>query len=476
MPCDAFYATVSGIFGGGTFGRYEANGTLTTIATIPGGLNGAGYNVVDGFVYAFSGSTMYRFHDDGTVDNLGTFGLPGGLVIAGFDDAGNFYAKEGGSAIVYVIDVTNNTFTTQIPNANFAASDWAWHPGFQTFYGVEGSTLYSFNPASNTVTTAPLDGVPGGEGTFGGTLYGANGFIYAAANGSGSIYKINVETLEGQFIITTFNAAGLDGASCSGAMPPWAFICAEDDEACAAEGATTEIPVLDNDIATNTTLNNFTFLVILPPANGTVNFNAATGQAEYTPNGFPQVDQFTYRICGNSVPITCDQATVNIIPGSPITFPDFGPYCQGDFAPPLPNSSLEGVSGNWFPPAISTGFPGTIEYTFYPDPSTDPTVCYGEQVVEIEVIETLVPEFNIPDQFCQGDVVPSLPTLSDNFVSGTWDPSTINNQITRTYTFTPDAFFCADEIDLTITITPQDEPMFSFETQYCTGGTVDALP
>ncbi|MEL6668317.1 MAG: gliding motility-associated C-terminal domain-containing protein, partial [Bacteroidota bacterium] len=210
--------------------------------------------------------------------------------------------------------------------------------------------------------------------------------------------------------------------------------------------------------------------------NGTVNFNAATGQAEYTPNGFPQVDQFTYRICGNSVPITCDQATVNIIPGSPITFPDFGPYCQGDFAPPLPNSSLEGVSGNWFPPAISTGFPGTIEYTFYPDPSTDPTVCYGEQVVEIEVIETLVPEFNIPDQFCQGDVVPSLPTLSDNFVSGTWDPSTINNQITRTYTFTPDAFFCADEIDLTITITPQDEPMFSFETQYCTGGTVDALP
>ncbi|MEM6879018.1 MAG: hypothetical protein AAF544_10690, partial [Bacteroidota bacterium] len=49
LPCDAFYATVSGIFGGGTFGRYEANGTLTTIATIPGGLNGAGYNVVDGF-------------------------------------------------------------------------------------------------------------------------------------------------------------------------------------------------------------------------------------------------------------------------------------------------------------------------------------------------------------------------------------------------------------------------------------------
>ncbi|MEM8584010.1 MAG: hypothetical protein AAGF87_07070, partial [Bacteroidota bacterium] len=67
LPCDAFYAVTSGIFGGGTFGRYEPNGTITTIATIPDGLNGAGYNSQDGFVYAYSGNTLYRFHDDGTV-------------------------------------------------------------------------------------------------------------------------------------------------------------------------------------------------------------------------------------------------------------------------------------------------------------------------------------------------------------------------------------------------------------------------
>ncbi|MEL6275862.1 MAG: hypothetical protein AAFU03_12235, partial [Bacteroidota bacterium] len=463
---------------GGTFGRYEADGSITTIATIPDGLNGAGYNNQDGFVYAYSGNTLYRFHDDGTVDNLGvTAGLPGGIVVAGFDDNGNFYVKQGGdppTLPIYLVDVTTNTATTIIPNAVFGASDWAFHPGMQTFYGVDGTTLFSFNPATNTVSSAPLTGVA--NQVYGGALYGANGYIYAVANSQGAVYKINVETLEGQQIINTGNASGLDGASCSTAMPPWAFICAENDEACAAEGVATEIPLLDNDIPTNTAIDNFSFFVIAPPTFGSVIFNNATGQAEYTPFGVPQDDQFTYRICGNTFPLTCDVATVTIIPAEPITFNDIGPYCQGEIAPSLPNASIENVNGNWFPPAVSTAFPGVTEYTFFPDPSGDPNVCYGEVVIEIEVIETLVPEFNIPDQFCQGDVVPSLPTLSDNFVSGTWDPSTINNQITRTYTFTPDAFFCADEIDLTITITPQDEPMFSFETQYCTGGTVDVLP
>jgi gliding motility-associated-like protein len=50
------------------------------------------------------------------------------------------------------------------------------------------------------------------------------------------------------------------------------------------------------------------------------------------------------------------------------TFPNFGPYCQGDPPPNLPTTSNEGVTGTWNSNA-STATTGTTTYTFTPDAS-----------------------------------------------------------------------------------------------------------
>jgi len=47
----------------------------------------------------------------------------------------------------------------------------------------------------------------------------------------------------------------------------------------------------------------------------------------------------------------------------------------------------------------------------------------------------------------------SLPTTSNNGVTGTWSPA-INNQATTTYTFTPDAGQCATTVTMTVTVNP----------------------
>ena len=74
--------------------------------------------------------------------------------------------------------------------------------------------------------------------------------------------------------------------------------------------------------------------------------------------------------------------------------------------------------------------------------------------------------------------MPSLPTLSDNGITGTWSPATVSNTNSGTYTFTPAANQCATTATFTVTITPNVTPSFIFGTTLtiCEGGVVPALP
>ena len=71
---------------------------------------------------------------------------------------------------------------------------------------------------------------------------------------------------------------------------------------------------------------------------------------------------------------------------------------------------------------------------------------------------------------CQGDVSAQvlLPTLSDNSISGSWNPSTIDYSIVgqTVYTFTPNAGQCSLNSTLTVTINPT--PQFTI-TGSCDG-------
>ncbi|MBK6965959.1 MAG: T9SS type A sorting domain-containing protein [Bacteroidales bacterium] len=56
--------------------------------------------------------------------------------------------------------------------------------------------------------------------------------------------------------------------------------------------------------------------------------------------------------------------------------------------------------------------------------------------------------------FCQGDVVPDLPVVSLNGITGTWNPPAISNMESGCYEFIPDEGQCADATVLCVTINP----------------------
>ncbi|MBI1343599.1 MAG: T9SS type B sorting domain-containing protein, partial [Terrimonas sp.] len=168
--------------------------------------------------------------------------------------------------------------------------------------------------------------------------------------------------------------------------------------------------------------------------------------------------------------------TVTINPNITPTFP-FGTsasFCAGASVPTLPNTSDNGITGTWSPAIIDNQNSGT--YTFTPTAGQCATTT--TLTVTINPILTPIFSFGTSASFCAGASVPALPNTSDNGISGTWSPATIDNQNSGTYTFTPDAGQCGTATSLSVTINPNAIPVFSFgpSLSICAGGAVPALP
>ena len=71
--------------------------------------------------------------------------------------------------------------------------------------------------------------------------------------------------------------------------------------------------------------------------------------------------------------------------------------------------------------------------------------------VSVIIIPQVYPYFREITSSCSGSNLTALPTTSDNGITGTWSPA-LNNNVTTTYTFTPDAGQCAATTIQTITI------------------------
>ena len=78
--------------------------------------------------------------------------------------------------------------------------------------------------------------------------------------------------------------------------------------------------------------------------------------------------------------------------------------------------------------------------------------------------------------FCIGATIPDLPTTSNNGITGSWSPAIIDNTQTTTYTFTPDAGQCAQEITLEIVVDASITPTFDAVGAFCIGATIPDLP
>ncbi|MEX6625900.1 T9SS type B sorting domain-containing protein [Tenacibaculum salmonis] len=98
--------------------------------------------------------------------------------------------------------------------------------------------------------------------------------------------------------------------------------------------------------------------------------------------------------------------------------------------------------------------------------------------VVVTVTNKTTPTFTVNNSYCENDTANTLPTTSDNSITGTWNPTTISTTIIgdTNYVFTPDANQCANPLTLTVNISDKATPVFTLTTAYCEDDTANALP
>jgi gliding motility-associated-like protein len=166
---------------------------------------------------------------------------------------------------------------------------------------------------------------------------------------------------------------------------------------------------------------------------------------------------------------TATTMTVTVEPQITPTFSQVGPFCQGSPAPPITGTSLEGITGVWGPPGINTSITGNSTYTFVSNSGQ----CAGNQTMTVTVNPLITPAFTQVAPICVGGSF-SLPTTSNNSITGTWSPA-INNLTTTNYTFTPSLGQCAANQTMTVSVGPPATPTFSVIGPFCQGDNI-AIP
>ncbi|MFO7614222.1 MAG: gliding motility-associated C-terminal domain-containing protein, partial [Bacteroidales bacterium] len=165
---------------------------------------------------------------------------------------------------------------------------------------------------------------------------------------------------------------------------------------------------------------------------------------------------------------------ITILPELVPTFYPIGPLCQYAVPPTLPITSINGITGSWVPSVINTSVPGTTTYTFTPNPGQ----CAASVTMDIIIEEETSPEFNPIGPLCLYSEPPDLPAISDNGISGSWEPPVINTSVPgiSTYTFTPDEGLCAVPVVMEIEITDEIIPAFDPIGPLCQYSFSPALP
>lgn len=156
--------------------------------------------------------------------------------------------------------------------------------------------------------------------------------------------------------------------------------------------------------------------------------------------------------CANSTTMTI---TVN--PKLTPSFDSVSPICEGSFLPALPTLSLNGIKGSWTPVINNVT---TTTYTFTPDLDQ----CANNTTLTVVVYPRATPLFAPVNPICSGTFLSSLPSTSLNGIRGTWSP-TINNKETTTYTFVPDALYCAVPVSTTIEVYPVENIKYRLSTK-----------
>ncbi|MGC4040221.1 MAG: T9SS type A sorting domain-containing protein [Flavobacterium sp.] len=131
------------------------------------------------------------------------------------------------------------------------------------------------------------------------------------------------------------------------------------------------------------------------------------------------------------------------------TIPDLKTYLAG-----LPaNGSFSGngvvFSGGVYSFNGASLTSSIIGYTY-----TNSSGCSVTVYDTINVTAALLPTFSFSTSICVGTIPKGLPSTSSNGFTGTWNPSSIDNTVSRDYTFTPTEGQCSSPVVVHVTITP----------------------
>lgn len=162
----------------------------------------------------------------------------------------------------------------------------------------------------------------------------------------------------------------------------------------------------------------------------------------------------------------------------------------------LPNPGPAGATYNWTvtPPAGIQASPQTgddiLFSTILENSTNAPLNGGGAPYIVLEqtylgvtcpvsfnptVNPEVVPLFDAVGPYCSGAQIPVLNPISVNGISGSWSP-TIDNQVTSTYLFTPNAGQCATTASIEVAIEDAVTPQFTPQGPYCEGTPIGNLP
>lgn len=195
------------------------------------------------------------------------------------------------------------------------------------------------------------------------------------------------------------------------------------------------------------------------PQGVTSSYNPATGQIIIS--GTPTVTgtfNFTVSVAGSCGNLTSNGVIIVSQNNTPI-FNQFGPFCKGETAPVLPNTSLNGINGSWQPAFINTNIVGISTYTFTPLSGQ----CASQVSIHVEIINTQTPIFSSFGPYCQNSPDIILPSVSNNGISGSWTPYIVNTSVTGTFpfVFTPTTVQCVNNYTVNISITTNPTVSYS---------------
>lgn len=131
-------------------------------------------------------------------------------------------------------------------------------------------------------------------------------------------------------------------------------------------------------------------------------------------------------------------------------------------------------NSNSFTPNISS-VAGT--YTYYAAVLEVAHNCFSDRIpVVLTINESVNSEFDLLNVYCLNDDV-NLPTISNNGISGTWNPAMVNTNSPsspQNFIFTPAPNQgCAVPYEIMIEIVDSLTPTFSFNSHYCVGDLVE---